>query len=98
MPSCILLMILSAWFHPEKRSPGFYFTLAACVLITIALLITLLVEVPINNQIKTWTASTIPANWKAIRERWQLFHTARTLVSLASFGSLTLAVVLLKKK
>jgi hypothetical protein len=61
MPSCILLMILSAWFHPEKRSPGFYFTLAACVLIIIALLITLLVEVPIDDQIKTWTASTIPA-------------------------------------
>ncbi len=98
MPSCILLMILSAWFHPEKRSPGFYFSLAACVLIIIALLITLLVEVPIDNQIKTWTASTVPSDWEAIRERWQLFHTARTFISLASFGSLALAIVLPKEK
>src|SRR6266487_4169363 len=90
MPSSIFFMILSAWLYPEKRSPGFYFSLAACFLIIIALLITLLVEVPIDNQIKTWTTLTVPVGWEAIRDRWQFFHTARTFVSLASFGSLLL--------
>jgi hypothetical protein len=63
MPACILFMLLSAWLYPEKKSPGFFLSMAACVLIIVALLITLLVEVPIDNQIKTWTAETIPSDW-----------------------------------
>lgn len=98
MPACILFMLLSAWLCPEKKSPGFYFSVAACLLIIVALMITLLVEVPIDNQIKTWTAETIPSDWEAIRERWQCFHTARTFASLASFGSLASAIIFPKSK
>jgi uncharacterized membrane protein len=93
MPACILFMILSAGLTPEKRSVAFYFGVAACLLIVVALLITLLVEVPIDNQIRTWTSETVPADWTALRARWQVFHTARTFVSLASLGSLILAVL-----
>jgi hypothetical protein len=57
-----------------------------------------LVEVPIDNQIKTWIASTVSSEWEAIRDRWQLFHTARTFISLASFGSLALALIFPKEK
>jgi len=49
--------------------------------------------VPIDNQIKTWTAETIPADWTTFRARWQVFHTARTFLSLASLASLILAVL-----
>jgi uncharacterized membrane protein len=98
MPSCIVLMILSAFFYPQKKSAGFYFSIAACVLIIIALLITLLVEVPIDNQIKTWTASTVPSDWEALRSRWQFYHSARTFISLASFGSLAVACCFPKQK
>jgi len=98
MPACILFMLLSAWLYPEKKSPGFFLNVAACLLIIVTLLITLLVEVPIDNQIKTWTAETIPSDWGAIRERWQYFHTARTFVSLASFGSLAIAIIFPKSK
>jgi hypothetical protein len=59
----------------------------------ISLLITLLVEVPIDNQIKTWTAETVPSDWQAMRDRWASFHTAGTFTSLASFGSLALAII-----
>src|SRR4030095_9127021 len=58
MPACIVFMILSAWLIPERRSAAFSLSVAACLLIVIALLITLFVEVPIDNQIKTWTADT----------------------------------------
>ena len=98
MPACILFMLLSAWIYLEKKSPEFFLSVAACLLIIIALLITLLVEVPIDNQIKMWTAETIPSDWGAIRGRWQCFHTARTFVSLASFGSLAIAIIFPKSK
>src|SRR6266480_7399893 len=88
MPACILFMLLSAWLYPEKKSPGSFLNMAACLLIIVALLI----EVPIDNQIKTWTAETIPSDWGARRERWQYFRIVRTFVSLVSFGSLAIAI------
>jgi Domain of unknown function (DUF1772) len=93
MPACILFMIFSTWLVAEKKSIAFYFGVTACLLIVIALLITLLVEVPIDNQIRTWNAQTIPANWTKLRARWQDFHTARTFVSLAGLGSLIVSVL-----
>jgi hypothetical protein len=77
----------------EKKSAEFYLSVTACLLIVVALLITLLVEVAIDNQIRTWTAETVPADWTTLRVRWEAFHTARTFVSLGSVGSLILAVL-----
>jgi uncharacterized membrane protein len=98
MPSCVVLVILSAWIYPDKRSAGFYFSVAACLFIVIALLVTLLIEVPIDYQIKTWTPSSVPSDWQSIRDRWQFFHTVRTFCSLASFGALALAIVFKKQE
>jgi uncharacterized membrane protein len=93
MPACILFMIVSTSLVTDKKSVRFYFSVAACLLIVIALLITLLVEVPIDNQIRTWTTEKIPADWTTLRSRWQVFHKARTFVSLASLASFLLAVL-----
>lgn len=83
-PLCIFFVLLTLWFTPQKNSTGFYFTLASLILIIAALLITLLVEVPIDNQIKTWTATTAPPNWKDIQKTWGTFHALRTFASLAA--------------
>jgi uncharacterized membrane protein len=94
MPACILMMLCSAWFLSEKKSAAFYLSFVACLLIVISLLITLLVEVPIDNQIKTWTAATVPSDWTMIRARWERFHAARTFVSLGSLASFIAAVLI----
>ena len=57
----------------------------------------LIVEVPIDNQIRTWTATTIPSDWTMIRARWECFHAARTFVSLGSLASFIVAVLISKK-
>ncbi len=93
MPACILFMILSIWFYPQKKSIEFYFNIAALALIIIALLITLMIEVPIDNQIKQWTSLTVPADWETIRNRWEFFHTLRTFVSLAGFGCFAITIL-----
>ena len=85
LPSCILAIFLAAWLYPVKKSAGFCFVAASLLLIIITLLITVLIEVPIDNQIKLWTASNLPADWEAIREKWQFYHSLRTSTSLASF-------------
>jgi hypothetical protein len=61
-------------------------------LLVVALVITLSVNVPIDYAIDRWTVETLPADWMSIRNRWEVFHAARTFVSMAGFGSALTAV------
>jgi uncharacterized membrane protein len=97
LPSCILFLGLWVWGYPQKRTMGFYLAVAGLLLIIATLLITLLVLVPIDNQIKEWSAATVPSNWEVLRSRWQVFHSARTFSSLTSFACLALSVLNVKK-
>ena len=89
MPLCILCMILTMWFYPQKQYYRFYFNITALVLIIITLLITVLILVPLDNQIKFWTVSTVPSDFDQLRNRWEFFHAVRTFTSLASFVCFT---------
>jgi uncharacterized membrane protein len=84
--SSIVFMSLSVGLNSRKGSTEFYIGITSIVFILIALLITLVVEVPINNQIILWTQATAPLNWESIRDRWQLFNILRTDAALAGFG------------
>ena len=92
--SCIILMVLSAWVLPKKSVGEFCLYLLSILLIISALLITVFVEVPMNNKIITWTMESAPSNWKDIRKRWQLYNTFRTLTSILGF--LTFVAISLK--
>jgi Domain of unknown function (DUF1772) len=59
----------------------------------VALVITLAVEVPIDNQIQNWTAATLPGDWRSIQSRWELFHTIRTFLSVAAVVAVTISGV-----
>jgi uncharacterized membrane protein len=97
MPSGILLMFLSLRLHEDKRSIAYYSGVASFVLIFIALLITLLVLVPIDNEIKQWIPDSAPADWESIRNKWKIFHALRTFASLLSFGLFTVFVIKAKQ-
>src|SRR5262245_34165817 len=64
------------------------FASAALVLMAMALVITLVVNVPIDRQIQSWTTAALPPDWRAIRDRWEFYHGLRTLVSLAALAGL----------
>ena len=68
----------------------FYLHAAALLLFLLALLVTVVVEVPIVQQIVAWTPSTIPGNWRQLRDRWMRFHVIRVV---AGIGSLVLLLV-----
>ena len=75
------------------RRGSFYLILVGAALLVVALVITLSVNVPIDAAINEWTVETLPSDWMRIRNRWEVYHAARTFISLAGFGS-TLAAVL----
>jgi len=87
MPSALLLMVAAAWLHPVKRSASFMLLAASLALMLVTLLITLVVEVPIDNEIRRWTVATLPGDFEAKRLTWKSFHALRTLTSVASLGA-----------
>jgi len=58
---------------------------ASCALEVIVLVITMMIEVPINTQVDSWTAGSAPTTWIATRDRWLRFHWLRTAAGAGSF-------------
>jgi hypothetical protein len=61
MPAAILATLPVLFLLYRRRSWALYPTLAGFALFIIALLVTLIVEVPIDNQIEAWTVASLPA-------------------------------------
>ena len=86
IPLTILLMLVNLWLISPGRKVSFWLGLTSLLLLAITTLITVLIEVPIDNQIREWTLNSMPANWEGLRERWEFFHTIRTFTSILAFG------------
>ena len=84
MPATLIFMLIATLMSRRENRNTFYLYLLSFLLMVVTLIITVGVEVPIDNQIKTWTEATVPTNWEALRQRWDLFHTIRTFTSIAS--------------
>lgn len=61
---------------------------AALLLLVATLLISVTISVPINTVQQTWSIPNPPANWAAVRDRWQLAHAARTITAVVAFLAL----------
>jgi uncharacterized membrane protein len=93
MPLGIVGLLALLVMAGKRKKAHFYWLLSTLILFVLALAITLFIEVPIDNQIKTWTTTSIPANWQVIRDRWQFYHTDRTFISLAGIACYLMAVI-----
>jgi len=85
MPATLLFMLITVLLSRHTNRISFYLYILSFLLMATTLIITVAVEVPIDNQIKTWTETTVPSNWESLRQRWDVFHTVRTFTSIASF-------------
>lgn len=93
MPASIIALVLLLIASWKNKGIYFYSVLVSLVLFILALVITLAVEVPIDNQIASWTPETIPAAWQAIRDKWERFHIMRTFLSLCSVAFFYAALI-----
>ena len=84
MPATLLIMLAAILLSYRVNKSSFYLYIISFLLMIATLIITVGIEVPIDNQIKSWTETTVPANWKSLRYTWDQFHTIRTFTSIAS--------------
>ncbi len=54
--------------------------------------LTLAVNIPINNQLMTWSVAAPPDNMREIWSRWERVHTVRTILWLGAFALEVVAV------
>ncbi len=82
--------------HP--RSAAFRWTAAAFAVYAVGVMaFTLLLNVPLNNEMLDWDAANPPADWAGTRDRWDLLNWIRTPVVIASFLGYLLAIAALHR-
>jgi len=80
--------LASSWRNARIR----WFLLAAMGCLFVGMLVTVVVHFPINDAIMTWQPDTPPADWQDLRARWLTAHAVRTVVAVAGFALVVLAV------
>lgn len=70
-------------FRARRRLP-----LVALVLLLVVFVTSLAVNLPINADQADWAVQNPPADWAAIRDRWQVAHLVRTIAALSAFAAL----------
>ena len=84
----LLLNLAVTWVaHPVWTIP-WWLALSSTVLMALMILYSVLLPVPINNQVARWQPDSLPANWRELRRRWDMLHAIRV-------GFLVVALVLL---
>ena len=78
------LLLLFAATYLNHGSARWLF-LSAALLLLFGIVVTLVIEVPMNKQIALWDAAAVPPQWAAIRDRWLAFHNVRTVAGVCAF-------------
>ena len=91
---CLLSGLISLLLlRRNVKSKTFIFTVVATLCTLFVIVLTRAVNVPVNEALMTWQASSPPPNVMELWSPWEQAHTIRTIVSLIGFSSLLLAVL-----
>jgi uncharacterized membrane protein len=82
----------------DYRSNEFIFTGIATICTLVVIVVTRLINVPINETLMTWQVSSPPENVMQLWAPWEGAHTIRTVIALLGFASLIYAVTVTAKR
>ncbi|MER6775966.1 MULTISPECIES: DUF1772 domain-containing protein [unclassified Streptomyces] len=86
------LALAAFWAVAGRNDDGAALVVTAAGLLILSVVMSILLLVPINNRVKTWTAEGLPADWKQQMNRWDRFHYVRVAVIVAAFALLVTAL------
>jgi hypothetical protein len=85
--AAIVLTWLVLMSTPRGRAARWWTALAATCA-TVGLADWALVVSPMNTVLNAWTAQSIPADWTAVRARWEIGHAIQAALFAGAFGAL----------
>ena len=83
-----LLSLATTFFAQSTWDTPRWLALGATALFVAMSIYSVLLPVPINNQVARWQPDSLPSNWRELRNRWDVLHAIRV-------GFLVVALVLL---
>ncbi|MFD0275293.1 anthrone oxygenase family protein [Kitasatospora sp. NPDC127111] len=86
------LLLAAVWAVAGWHHHGTGLVVVAASLLILSVIMSVLLLVPINNRVKTWTTEHLPEDWKAQTNRWDRFHYVRIAVIIAAFALLAAAL------
>lgn len=90
------LAILLTWILAimlRRRWPAFGLTLLAAVSTTAGLVVWFLLVAPMNTLLNRWTPATLPPDWTACRDQWELGHAIHFVLFGVAFCTLLAAIL-----
>ena len=78
-PLTFLLSLALTLVAHATRSTPWWLALTSTVPLALISVYSVLLPVPINNQVARWRPDSVPANWQDLRRRWDLLHAIRVV-------------------
>lgn len=94
MTLCVILAVAYAIQMNDQQSLARAVRWAASAAFILALISTIIFNVPINLATGRWDPRNPPSDWKQVRTRWEFFQGARSWLLLIGFVLLSLALTL----
>ena len=90
----ILAALTTAWMTVAAygSQPAFLFCLVSLVLMAVAIIATLILNVPVNKRVAKADPDKPYAAWKTDLDRWEIGHTIRAIAFLLAFVCQLLAI------
>jgi len=91
MPLPILAALVSdtLWMvllRDHMDTPSFRLVAGGSLALFLAVAITRLVNIPINNRLAKWNPASPPSDFASTWARWERVHTVRTILAVLSFA------------
>lgn len=91
-PATILVLALLAWLT-RRRRPAFVAASVGFFLFGAALACWALIVQPMNLAMAGWTPGQVPADFEAVRARWEVGHAMVAALKLAGLVAVAVAVL-----
>ena len=78
-----LIVVVLAFRRGSNMRVWFTLAVVSVVAMTIS---TLVINAPVNAAIDVWNAAAPPADWQALRDRWEFGHLLRSYVGLVGLA------------
>ncbi|MPY52140.1 DUF1772 domain-containing protein [Streptomyces acidicola] len=83
----------AVWAAVAWGGEGASLVAAGTMLLVLSVVMSILLLVPINSRVATWSAEGVPTDWKQQVGRWDRFHHVRVGVIVLAFALFVVALV-----
>ncbi|MEZ4895460.1 MAG: DUF1772 domain-containing protein [Saprospiraceae bacterium] len=87
------LMTIALFLLLRKNNANAILFLVAAVCFAACILISRFGNLPIQNEMQSWSSAALPEHWTLLRDKWWSLHQFRTLAELVGLAFITWSTV-----